>query len=147
MRLNGEDVRIIPNPGLHSEADLLVYFPKSNVLCMGDLLLSQNCPALQDVAGYMAFLGKVIDVFPAETTFVSGHGKDLTMDGLTKYRDDLAGMISIVRKNYAAGKTVDGMLRDDVLGAYKADYSFLDWIGPDSWLRRIAEALGSGRLK
>jgi glyoxylase-like metal-dependent hydrolase (beta-lactamase superfamily II) len=147
MRLNGEDVHIIPNPGLHSEGDLLIYFPKSNVLCMGDLLLSQNCPALQDVAGYMAFLDKVIDIFPAETTFVSGHGKDLTMDGLKKYRDDLAGMISIVRENFAAGKTTDVMLQDDVLGAYKAEYSFLDWIGPDSWLRRIAEALGSGRSK
>jgi cyclase len=147
LRFNGEEIQIIPNPGLHSEADILVYFPKSNVLCMGDLLLSQNCPALQDVAGYMDLLDQVLDVFPGGTIFVSGHGRDLTRDGLVRYRDDLAGMIEIVRKNQAAGKSVEDMLRDDVLKSYKADYSFLAWIGPDSWLRSVAQALRSGKLK
>jgi glyoxylase-like metal-dependent hydrolase (beta-lactamase superfamily II)/tetratricopeptide (TPR) repeat protein len=147
MRLNGEEVQIIPNPGLHSEADLLIYFPMSKVLCMGDLLLSECCPAVQDVAGYMDFLDKVIDIFPAGTMFVSGHGKDLTRDGLRKYRDDLAGMIEIVRKNYAAGKSAEDMVSDDVLKAYKGEYSLLDWIGPDSWLLRIVEGWRSGSLK
>jgi len=147
MRLNGEDVQIIPKPGLHSEADLLIYFPKSKVLCMGDLLLSESGPAVSDVAGYMGFLDEVIDIFPAGTTFVSGHGRDLTKDGLRRYRDDLAGMIAIVKKNYEAGKSAEDMLRDDVLKAYKAEYSLLDWIGPDSWLLRIVEGLKSGSLK
>jgi glyoxylase-like metal-dependent hydrolase (beta-lactamase superfamily II) len=147
MRFNGEDIRIIPNPGLHSQSDILVHFPKSKVVCMGDLLLSQNCPAVQDVAGYMAFLDKVLDVFPAGTTFVSGHGKDLTADGLRKYRDDLAGMIAVTRKGYVAGRSAEDMLRDDVLKSYKAEYSFLDWIGPDSWLQRTVDGLRSGALK
>jgi cyclase len=147
MRFNGEDLQIIPNPGLHSQADLLIYFPKSKVLCMGDLLLSESCPAVQDVAGYMDFLEKVIDIFPAGTMFVSGHGKDLMRDGLRKYRDDLAGMIAVVRKDYAAGKSAEDMVRDDVLKAYKAEYSLLDWIGPDSWLLRIVEGLRSSSLK
>ena len=147
MRLNGEEVQIIPNPGLHSQADLLVYFPKSKVLCLGDLLLSESCPALSDVAGYMDFLDRIIDIFPAGTTFVSGHGKDLSKDGLMKYRNDLAGMIAAVRKGYEAGKSADDMVRDDILKAYKAEYSLLDWIGPDSWLLRIVEGLRSGGLK
>ena len=147
MRFNGQDVQIIPNPGLHSQDDLLIHFPKSKVLCMGDLLLSESCPALQDVAGYMDFLDKIIEIFPAGTTFVSGHGRDLTKDGLRKYRDDLAGMIAAVRKNYEAGKSAEDMVRDDVLKAYKAEYSQLDWLGPDSWLQRIVEGLKSGGLK
>jgi glyoxylase-like metal-dependent hydrolase (beta-lactamase superfamily II) len=147
MPFNGEDIQIIPSPGLHSQADILVYFPKSEVLCMGDLLLSQNCPAVQDVAGYMDFLEKVLDVFPSRVTFAGGHGKDLTTDGLKKYRDDLAGMIAIVKKNYAAGKSAEDMIRDDVLKNYKAEYSFLDWLGPDSWIQRISQGLRSGSLK
>jgi len=147
MRFNGEEIRIIPNPGLHSAADLMIYFPESKVLCLGDLLLAGSCPAVQDVAGYMAFLDTVLDVFPAGTTFSGGHGKDLTAAGLRKYRDDLAGMIAIVRKNAAAGRSPEDMMRDDVLKGYKADYSFLDWIGPDSWLRRIVDQMKSGALK
>ncbi len=147
MRFNGEEIRIIPNPGLHSAADLMIYFPESKVLCLGDLLLADNCPAVQDVAGYMAFLDAVLDVFPDGTTFSGGHGRDLTAAGLRKYRDDLAGMIAIVQKNAAAGRTAEDMLRDDVLKGYKADYSFLDWIGPDSWLKRIVDQMKSGALK
>lgn len=147
MRFNDQDIQFIPHPGLHSQDDLLIYFPKSKVLCMGDLLLSESCPAVQDVGGYMGFLDKVIDIFPAGTLFVSGHGKVLSRDGLREYRDDLAGMIAAVRKNYEAGKSADDMVRDDVLKAYKAEYSLLDWIGPDSWLLRIVEGLRSGSLK
>lgn len=147
MRLNGEDVEIIPNPGLHSPSDIMVFFRKSKVVCMGDLLLSQCCPAVRDVGGYLAFLDKVLDVFPEGTTFVSGHGRDLTAAGLRKYRDDMAAMVAIVRKGYAAGRSAADMLRDDVLKAYKPGYSFLDWIGPDSWLQRTVEALRSGALK
>jgi len=147
MSFNGEDVQIIPNPGLHSQADILVYFPKSEVLCMGDLLLPQNCPAVQDVAGYMDFLDKVLDVFPSGVKFAGGHGRDLTAEGLKKYREDLAGMIAIVKKNFATGKSAEDMIRDDVLKDYKADYSFLDWIGPDSWIQRVCRALRSGSLK
>lgn len=144
MPFNGEDIQIIPNPGLHSEADLLIYFPKSKVLCMGDLLLSQNCPAVQDVAAYMALLDKVLDIFPSGTTFVSGHGKDLTAEGLRKYRDDLAAMTEIVRKHYAAGEGAEAMIRGDVLKAYKAEYSFLDWLDPDSWIPRVRRSLQAG---
>lgn len=144
MPFNGEDVRIIPNPDLHSQADILIYFPASQVLCMGDLLLSQNCPAVQDVAGYMNFLDTVLDVFAPGTTFVSGHGKDLTKDGLRKYRDDLAGMTAIVGKQLAAGQSAEDMIRNDVLRAYKPEYSFLDWLGPDSWIPRICRGLRAG---
>jgi len=147
IRFNDQDIQIIPAPGLHSPDDLLIHFPKSKVLCMGDLLLSESCPAVQNIGGYMDFLDKVINIFPDGTIFVSGHGKELTRGGLRKYRDDLAGMIAVVRKDYEAGKSAEDMARDDVLKAYKAEYSLLDWLGPDSWLLRTVEGLRSGSLK
>jgi glyoxylase-like metal-dependent hydrolase (beta-lactamase superfamily II) len=147
LRFDGEDVVFIPYPGLHSPADILTYFSGSRVVHMGDLLLSQCCPAVQDVAGYMAFLDMVVDCFPKDTTFISGHGRDLTMDGVKKYRADLAEMIAIVTRSFQEGKTAEDMLKADILKAYKPDYSFLDWLGPDSWLTRVCQALKSGRLK
>jgi glyoxylase-like metal-dependent hydrolase (beta-lactamase superfamily II) len=146
LRFNGEELKLIPRPGLHSPDDLIVYFPKSRVVAMGDLLLSQCVPASNDVPGYLAFLDDVIDVFPEGTTFVSGHGKDLTDAGLKKYRGALAAMTDIVRKNYAAGKSADDMVRDDVLKAFKDEYTYL-WLGPDAWIPRVVRALQSGDLK
>jgi cyclase len=141
MKFNGENIALISFPGLHSAQDLMIYFPKDKVVAMGDLLLSQSCPAVENPTDYLDFLSKVIDVFPADTRFVGGHGRDLTMAGLNRYRDDLNAMVAVVKKNLADGKTVEDMIRADVLQAYKAGYSHLDWLGPDSWLRTVARSL------
>ena len=87
---------------------------------MGDLLLSESVPAVDDIAGYLAFLDDVLDVFPENTEFVSGHGRDLSAAGVRAYRDALKAMVEIVRANVAAGRTADQMVKDDVLKAYKA---------------------------
>jgi len=147
LRAGGADITLIPRPGLHSDADLIVYFPRESVVAMGDLLLSESTPAVDDIPGYLAFLEDVLDVFPENTTFVSGHGRDLTVAGLKAYRDALIAMIGIVRTNVAAGRTAEQMVQDDVLKAYKARYSLLDFLNPDTLIPRVVTALQQGTLK
>jgi glyoxylase-like metal-dependent hydrolase (beta-lactamase superfamily II) len=146
-RTGGADIKLIPRPGLHSDADLIVYFPAERVVGMGDLLLSESVPAAQDIAGYLAFLDDVLDVFPEDATFVSGHGRDLDAAGVRAYREDLAAMIAIIRTNVAAGKTAADMVKDDVLKAYKAKYSLLEFLAPDTLIPRVVTALRQGALK
>ncbi len=141
------DITIIPRPGLHSDADLLVYFPRESVVDMGDLLLSESMPAVDDIGGYLVFLEDVLDVFPENTTFVSGHGRDLTAAGVKAYRDALNAMIDIVRTNMAAGRTAEQMVKDDVLKAYKSQYSLLEFLTPDTLIPRAVAALQKGTLK
>ncbi|MDH4196155.1 MAG: ankyrin repeat domain-containing protein [Candidatus Aminicenantes bacterium] len=143
MKFNGEELEIFPCPGLHSEDDILIHFPTAGVLCMGDLLLSQSCPAVREATGYLELLDKVIDVFPPRTMFVSGHGRDVDSAGLKKYRADMAEMADMVKKEYAAGRTAEDMIRADLLKAYKPRYSHLDWLGPDSWIRTVVRGLQS----
>jgi glyoxylase-like metal-dependent hydrolase (beta-lactamase superfamily II) len=142
---NGEELEIFPYPGLHSDADILIHFPKAGVLCMGDLLLSQSCPAIRDAAAYLELLDKALDVFPPRTTFVSGHGGDLTAAGLKTYRADMAEMARLVKEEFAAGRTEEEMIRADLLKVFKARYSHLDWLGPDSWLRTVVRGLQAGK--
>lgn len=142
LRFDGEDIALIPCPGLHSDADLLVYFPKSGVVCMGDLLLSQSCPAVRGKwADYLGLLDRLLGVFPPGTTFVGGHGRELKSAELAKYRDDLAEMVAIVQREYAAGGTAESMIDADVLRAFKPDYSQLEWLGPDFWIATVARSL------
>ena len=147
MKFNSQNIFFFPYPGLHSSEDMLIYFPESNVLYLGDLLLSQSCPAIENVSGYMELLNKILDIFPSECTFISGHGEDLTYSGMKKYRDDICAMNEIVIKEFQLGKSVEDILAANVLGDYKADYSHLDWLGPDMWIRRVFENLASGILK
>jgi len=146
-RTGGADIKLIPRPGLHSDADLIVYFPAERVVDMGDLLLSESVPAAQDIAGYLAFLEDVLDVFPENATFVSGHGRDLDAAGVRAYRDTLKAMIGVIRENVAAGRTADQMVKDDVLKAYKAKYSLLEFLAPDALIPRVVTALQQGALK
>jgi glyoxylase-like metal-dependent hydrolase (beta-lactamase superfamily II) len=144
LPFNGEEIKIIPYPGLHSEADVLVYFTISGVVCMGDLLLSQNFPAVRDAKGYRDFLNDVIGVFPDGTRFVSGHGRELTLEELKKYRNMLNTTFGIMKMNVEAGKSAEEIIRADVLSAYRTDYSFLDWLGPDMWILQITKNLKLG---
>jgi cyclase len=143
MKFNGEEIEIFPYPGLHSDVDILVHFPRAGVLCMGDLLLSQSCPAVRHAEKYLELLDKVLDVFPPRTTFVSGHGRDLNAAGLRKYRSDMAEMAEMIKKGYGTGRTAEDMTRADLLKAYKPAYSHLDWLGPDSWIRTVVRGLPS----
>jgi glyoxylase-like metal-dependent hydrolase (beta-lactamase superfamily II) len=146
-RTGGAHIKLIPRPGLHSDADLIVYFPAERVVDMGDLLLSESVPAAQDIAGYITFLDDVLDVFPEDATFISGHGRDLDAAGLRAYRDALKAMVEIIQTNVAAGKTAEQMLKDDVLRAYKAKYSLLEFLAPDALIPRVVNALKQGTLK
>jgi len=143
----GAEIRIIPRPGLHSDADLIVWFPAESVVAMGDLLLSETIPAVGDIAGYLGFLDDVLDVFPEKTTFVSGHGRDLDAAGVRAYRDTLTAMVGVIRTNVAAGRTADQMVNDDVLKAYKAQFGLLEFLPVDAFIPRVITALQQGSLK
>jgi cyclase len=143
----GAEIALIPVPGLHSATDLVVYFPRESVVAMGDLLLSESVPAVDDIAAYLSFLDDVLDVFPANTTFVSGHGRDLNTAGVRAYRNDLQAMVAVVRAQLAAGRTAEQMVADDVLKGYKAKYSLLDFLSVDTLIPRAVAALQKGALK
>jgi hypothetical protein len=104
-------------------------------------------PAVSDVPGYLAFLEDILDVFPENTTFVSGHGRDLNAAGVRAYRDNLKAMVAIVKTNLAAGRTAEQMVQDDVLKGYKAQYSLLDFLTPDALIARVVTSLQQGALK
>jgi len=53
----------------------------------------------------------------------------------------------VVRTNVAAGRTAEQMVQDDVLKAYKAQYSLLDFLTPDALIPRVVTALTQGTLK
>jgi hypothetical protein len=102
---------------------------------------------VEDVTGYLAFLDDVLDVFPENATFVSGHGRDLDAAGVRAYRDDLKAMVDIIRRNLAAGRTAEQMVQDHVLASYAPRYSLLSFLTPDAWTPRAAAALTQGKLK
>lgn len=146
VNLNGEELILIPYPGVHGNEDVVYHFTKSKVVFVGDLLLSQCFPAVGNPAAYLTFLEKLIDVLPEDAVFVSGHGKNINHDGLKRYYNMLKETIDIVKKNVAQGKNLDKMLSENILKEYEKDYSYLTFLAPNSWLNRVFTALQNKTL-
>jgi glyoxylase-like metal-dependent hydrolase (beta-lactamase superfamily II) len=138
LNFNGDKIQIIPCPNIHSNADLLVYFSKSGVVHMGDLLLTQSFPAVgSKVKEYMAFLDKIVAIFPPGTKFIAGHGRDYTMDDLKDYRQMLKTTIAIVHKDMKAGKSLAQIQGAKVLKKWESWGEFLTFLNCDTWIEFI----------
>lgn len=138
MSFNGEEIRLIPSPGAHSNQDLLIHFTGSGVVHMGDLLLSQSFPAVgRSVVKYMEILEKAIDIFPRDSTFISGHGRDCTMEDVKAYQNMLLTSIEMVQKGMKDGKSAKQMQKEKVLKAYESYDTFLDWLTTEYWIGAV----------
>ena len=138
LNFNGEKIQIIPCPHIHSSADLLVYFSKSGVVHMGDLLLTQSFPAVGPrVKEYMIFLDRIVDIFPSETVFIAGHGCDYTMDDLKDYRQMLRTTLAIVHEQMKKGKSLEQIKEAKVLRKWESWGEFLTFLNCETWIESI----------
>jgi glyoxylase-like metal-dependent hydrolase (beta-lactamase superfamily II) len=144
--LNGEELIIIPYPGIHGNEDIVVHFTKSKVIFAGDLLLSQCFPAIRNTVAYFAFLEKLIDVLPEDTIFVSGHGKNINHSELKKYYSMLKESSEIVRTHFSKTEDLNTMLNEKILKVYDKDYSFLSFLASESWIRTVFGSLQNKSL-
>jgi glyoxylase-like metal-dependent hydrolase (beta-lactamase superfamily II) len=144
LNFNGEKIQIIPYPGVHSDADLIVYFSSSGVVHMGDLLLTQSFPAVgTKVKEYMDFLDKVLAAFPENTKFIAGHGCDYTWDEVIAYRKMLKTTIEKVLTEMEKGRSIDDMKRDNVLEKWESWGEFLSFLNTDYWIESIFKSYQS----
>ncbi len=135
LNYNQDKILLIPCPGIHSETDLLTYFTKAGVVHMGDLLLSQNFPSIgKNVDGYLEFIGKILEIFPAETVFIGGHGKELDHHGLEEYFNMLTTTSLIVRAAIKNGKSLDEAKKGRLLKDFESYDHFLSFLKTDSWI-------------
>ncbi len=138
LNFNREQIKLIPYPGVHSSADLIIYFSSSGVAHMGDLLLTQSFPAVgPNVQKYLAFLEKIIDFFPSDTKFIGGHGRDYGMNDLKEYQKMLLATIEIVRKEMKKGKSVEETKNAKVLDRWKDWGVYLEFLNTDYWIDAI----------
>jgi glyoxylase-like metal-dependent hydrolase (beta-lactamase superfamily II) len=141
LNFNGETIQIIPYPDVHSDTDLIVYFSSSGVVHMGDLLLTQSFPAVgSNVEEYLKFLNKVITVFPKDTIFIGGHGRDFTLNEVKQYRQMLLATIEKVRAEVEKGKAIEDMKTSNVLEEWENWGEFLPFLNTDYWIESILKS-------
>jgi len=139
MRFNGEEIRLIPANGIHTDKDMLIHFIGSNVMVMGDLLLPDSFPSIRgEVAGdYLNFLDKVIDVFPGVNVFIAGHGHDKTIDDVKNYRKMLIETAEIVKNSMKAGKSKAEIKKERLWESYNKIYNYIPELNTNYWIEAV----------
>jgi glyoxylase-like metal-dependent hydrolase (beta-lactamase superfamily II) len=137
VHLNGEDIRAIHFPHGHTDGDSVIFFPKSNVVHMGDDFVTYGFPFVDvrnggSVSGMIAGCEKVLGMTSPDVKFIPGHGPISTPADLRKYVDMLKETRALVAQAAKDGKTPDQMKKDHLLEKY--DSLGKGFIKTDAWI-------------
>lgn len=140
MEFNGERIQITHMPGGHTEGDLIIYFPNANVAVVGDLLFAGFFPFVDTNNGgnpvqFMENVERIIKQFPADVTFVGGHGPIFNHDDLQNWHNMLAQTFAVVRQGKDRGLSVEEMKNQRILEKWEEMGSF--FITEDRWIETL----------
>lgn len=144
VHLNGEDIRALHFPAGHTDGDSIIYFPKSNVVHMGDDFVTYGFPFIDvssggSIDGMIDGVEKAIAQLPADVKVIPGHGSVSSLDDVRTYIKMLKDTRETVRAALKQKKTLDQMKKDKILDPWKK-YSG-DFISEDAYLETLYNSL------
>ena len=144
VHLNGEDIRALHFPAGHTDGDSIIYFPKSNVVHMGDDFVTYGFPFIDvssggSIDGMIDGVEKAIAQLPADVKVIPGHGPVSSLDDVRTYIKMLKDTRETVRAALKQKKTLDQMKKDKILDPWKK-YSG-DFISEDAYLETLYNSL------
>src|SRR5271165_7189435 len=128
VHLNGEDIRALHFPAGHTDGDSIIFFPKANVVHMGDDYVRYGFPFIDvtsggSVQGMIAACEKVIPMLPPDVKVIPGHGQLSNLDEVREYIQMLKGTTAVVVAALNKGSTLDEMKKDKILAAWDKKYA------------------------
>jgi glyoxylase-like metal-dependent hydrolase (beta-lactamase superfamily II) len=144
VHLNGEDIRALYFPAGHTDGDAVIFFPKSNVVHMGDDFVTYGFPFIDvdgggSINGMIDGVEKVISQVPSDVKIIPGHGAISSVEDVRKYLEMLKGTRDVVEKALQQGQTLDQMREAKLLQPWK-QYSG-DFINEDTFLETLYNSL------
>jgi cyclase len=140
IHLNGEDILVRHLQNGHTDGDSIVYFPKSNVVHMGDDFLRIGFPFVDlagggSVRGLITVLEEVIPTLSPDVKVIPGHGVISNLDDMRTFVKMLKETRAVVDRGVKQGKTLDQLKQEKILDAWK-DWSG-EWITTDIYLETL----------
>lgn len=144
VHLNGEDIRALYFPAGHTDGDSIIFFPKSNVVHMGDDFVTYGFSFIDvdaggSINGMIDGVEKVIAQVPADVKIIPGHGPISSLDDMRAYLVMLKATRDVVANALKDGKTLDQMKQGKILEPWKK-YSG-QFISEDIFLETLYNSL------
>lgn len=144
VHLNGEDIRALHVPAGHTDGDSVIFFPKSNVVHMGDDFVTYGFPFIDvesggSINGMIDGVEKTIAQLPPDVKVIPGHGPLSTLDDVKAYLNMLTATRDAVQSALRQGKTLDQMKQAKLLAPWNK-YSG-DFVNEDAFLETLYNSL------
>jgi len=144
VHLNGEDIRALYFPAGHTDGDSIIFFPKSNVVHMGDDFVTYGFPFIDvdsggSINGMIDAVEKVIGQLPPDVKIIPGHGPVSSLDDVRAYLTMLKATRDVVASALKDNKTLDQMKQAKLLDPWKK-YSG-DFVSEDVFLETLYNSL------
>jgi len=148
VHLNGEDIHALHFASGHTDGDSIIFFPKSNVVHMGDDFVTYGFPFIDlksggSVEGMIAAVDDVVGKLPADVKVIPGHGPISNLDDVRKFSAMLKATLAAVQNALKQGKTLDQMKQEKILAPW--DKSSGDFIKTDGFIETLYDDL-TGKL-
>ncbi len=124
VHLNGEDIHALHFPSGHTDGDSIIFFPKNNVVHMGDDFVRYGFPFIDvssggSVQGMIAAMEKATAQLPADVKVIPGHGAISNLDDVREFTKMLKETSAVVQKALDAHRTLEQMKQEKILDAWK----------------------------
>jgi cyclase len=123
IHVNGEDIKAVHFPHGHTDGDAVIFFPKSNVVHMGDDLFFAQFPFIDldnggSVRGLIKNLEAIMPMLDEGTKLIPGHGSLGDKPALQEWINMLKGTVAIMNEAIQKGKTIEQIKQEKTLVAW-----------------------------
>src|SRR5215469_10883703 len=144
VHLNGEDIRALHFPSGHTDGDSVIFFPKNNVVHMGDDFVRYGFPFIDvasggSVQGMIDAMEKAIAQLPPDVKVIPGHGALSNLDDVRAFTKMLKETSAVVQKAIDAHKTLDQMKQDKILEPWQKFSG--EFINTDAFIETLYNSL------
>lgn len=154
FHVNGEEVRAFLAPPAHTDGDVFVYFPESDVLHLGDVFRTTSYPIMDifnggSLRGTIAALDLAIEMAGPNTKVIPGHGLEVVdRDSMIEFRDMILDVQNQVNDMIQQGMHLDEIMEANVTGVYDAKWGQeAGWTAIDFVPIVYYQLGGSGRIE
>ena len=128
VHLNGEDIRALHFPAGHTDGDAIIFFPKNNVVHMGDDFVRYGFPFIDvagggSVQGMIAAMEKATAQLPADVKVIPGHGAVSNLVDVREFTKMLKETSTVVQKAIDSHKTLDQMKQGKILEPWREKWA------------------------
>ena len=148
VHLNGEDIRALHFPSGHTDGDAIIFFPKNNVVHMGDDFVRYGFPFIDvasggSVQGMINAMEKATAQLPADVKVIPGHGALSNLDDVRAFTKMLKETSAVVQKALDDHKTLDQMKQEKILAPWAKWKG--DFVNEDAFIETLYNSLTGHR--